>query len=51
MKINVNLMQTMADLEQRWRIEVDDRHQDHTLQTLPFFHDYHIQDVSFMSLI
>lgn len=39
----------MADLEQRWRNEVEEYCQGNTSVPSPFFHDYHLQDVSILS--
>ncbi|KAK7087914.1 probable E3 ubiquitin-protein ligase HECTD4 isoform X2 [Littorina saxatilis] len=38
-------LQTMADLEQRWRNEVEEHCQPNVAPSPPFFHDYHMQDL------
>ena len=38
-------VQTLADLEQRWRNEVEEHSQQNVSSSAPFFHDYHLQDV------
>ena len=40
--------QALADLEQRWHTEVLDRKEDKTIETPPFFHDFHLQEVHFV---
>ncbi|XP_025090246.1 probable E3 ubiquitin-protein ligase HECTD4 isoform X2 [Pomacea canaliculata] len=43
-------LQTMADLEQRWRNEVEEYCQGNTSVPSPFFHDYHLQDLKYKEL-
>ncbi|XP_052243277.1 probable E3 ubiquitin-protein ligase HECTD4 isoform X2 [Dreissena polymorpha] len=46
----VRQLQALADLEQRWHTELIDRREDKTLNTPPFFHDYHLQETQFKAL-
>ncbi|KAK7506010.1 hypothetical protein BaRGS_00002732 [Batillaria attramentaria] len=43
-------LQTMADLEQRWRNEVEEHCQENVPPSPPFFHDYHLQDLKHKEL-